>query len=179
MHKITLFLFLFAGALGYALFSFFGTYSSCHEAHRKVDSAYSDLVSHGEELTSLSVKMGAFALKYLPNGRSIVNKMETTAQNIRIHNSVSDLAVSCGKLYSSMKKVAVLLDADIQANKNYRFQDAKLQFDKISRDLSLAGKKYNNAAIQYNITLQQPLPQFWRFMFNSEPAQLFKAKKKS
>jgi hypothetical protein len=76
-----------------------------------------------------------------------------------------------------MKKIIVLLNDDIKAQKDYRLQDTKLQFNKISRDLSLTGKKYNRAAKKYNETLQKPMPQFWSALFDTEPAQLFKAKK--
>ena len=178
MHKITIFLFLLAAVLAYALFSFFGTYSECYEESIKVQSVYSELVNQSEELASLSVKTGAFALKYLPNGRMIVNQMETAAKRVRLPESVSEMAISCGRLYSSMKKIIVLLNEDIKAEQVHRFQDTKLQFNKISRDLSLIGKRYNRAAKKYNETLQKPMPQFWSFLFDTEPAQLFKAAKK-
>ena len=178
MHKITTFLFLVAGVLAYALFSFFGTYSECYEANTQVQSAYSELLNHSDELAALSVKMGSFALKYMPNGRTFANQMEKATNRVRRQESVSDMAISCGRLYSSMKKVTVLLNEDIKAKKDHRFQDTILQFNKISRDLSLTGKKYNYAAKQYNKTLQKPMPQFWSFLFNTDPAQLFKAKKK-
>ena len=178
MHKIVLFLFLIAAGLGYALFSFYGAYSVCYEAHTQVRSSYSELTEHSEELASLSVKTGAFALKYLPNGRTIVSQMEKSTRQIRCPESVNDLAISCGRLYSSMKKVIVLLNDDIKAKNDPRFQDTSLQINKISRDIVLAGRKYNHAAKQYNKTLQEPMPRFWSFMFNTEPAQIFKAKKK-
>jgi len=170
---------LIAGVLAYALFSFFGTYSECDEANIQVQSAYSDLVDQSGELATLSVKMGSFALKYMPNARAIVNQMEKAADRVRCPESVSDMAVSCGRLYSSMKKITVLLNEDIKAKKDHRFQDTSLQFTKMSRDLSLVGKKYNYAAKLYNETLQQPMPRFWSFLFDTEPAQLFQAKKKS
>ena len=178
MHKITTFLFLIAAVLAYALFSFFGTYSECYEASTQVQSAYAELVDQSGELATLSVKMGSFALKYMPNGRAIVSQMEKAADHVRCPKSVSDMAVSCGRLYSSMKKITVLLNEDINAKKDYRFQDTSLQFTKMSQDLSLVGKKYNSVAKQYNETLQQPMPHFWSFLFNTEPAQLFKVKKK-
>ncbi|RLD09514.1 MAG: hypothetical protein DRI44_08330 [Chlamydiae bacterium] len=177
MHKITLLLFLIAGVLAYALFSFFGTYSECYEASTQVQSSYKDLVEQSDELAMLSVKFGSLALKYLPNSRAIANKMEKDVKNIRLANSVSELAGSCGHLYLSIKKVISLLSYDINAAKNYHFQDAVLQFNKITRDLSLVGKKYNYAAKKYNKTLQKPMPQFWRFLLDNKPAQLFKAKK--
>ena len=177
MHKFAIFLFLVAAALGYALFSFYGAYSVCYEANTKVQSAYSELSEQSRELASLSVKTGAFALKYLPNGRTIVSQVETAAKRVRLPESVSDLADSCGRLYSSMKKIIVLLNDDINAQKDYRLQDTKLQFNKISRDLALTGRKYNRAAKKYNETLQKPMPQFWSALFDTEPAQLFKAKK--
>lgn len=178
MHKITIFLFLVAAVLGYALFSFFGTYSECHEENIKVQTAYSELAEQSEELAALSVKMGSFALKYMPNGRTFVNQIERATDRVRCPKSVSDMAISCGRLYSSMKKVTVLLNEDIKAKKDHRFQDTILQFNKISRDLALSGKRYNYAAKQYNKTLQKPLPIFWSFLFNTEPAQLFKAENK-
>ena len=177
MHKFAVFLFLVAAALGYALFSFYGAFSVCYEANTRVQSSFSELSEQSKELASLSVKTGAFALKYLPNGRTIVNQMETAAKRVRLPESVSDLADSCGRLYSSMKKIIVLLNDDIKAQKDYRLQDTKLQFNKISRDLALTGRKYNRAAKKYNETLQKPMPQFWSFLFDTEPAQLFKAKK--
>lgn len=178
MHKIVIFLFLIAAGLGYALFSFYGAYSVCYEAHTQVRYTYSELTEHSEELASLSVKTGAFALKYLPNGRTIVSQMETSARQIRCPESVNDLAISCGRLYSSMKKVIVLLNDDIKAKNDHRFQDTSLQINKISRDIVLTGRKYNHAAKRYNKTLQEPMPRFWSFMFDTEPAQIFKAKKK-
>ena len=172
------FLFLLAAVLFLAIFTFFSAYMTCLNAHNDLQRARVELIEQSEQLGSLSVRMGALALKYLPNGRSITKQMEPALERMREQRSVSDMAEACRKLCALMKKINRSLKGHNKAKDDYRFRDASRSFGEVGHRLSLAGKRYNQVAKQYNETLLKPLPHFWRLVLDSRPAELFAARKK-
>jgi len=174
MYKFIAFLFIIAGILGYALFSFYGAYSDCYAANLQVRDTFIDVKAQSEDLAAISVKVGSFALKYLPNGRTFVGKMEKCENKIRLTDSVKELASACKTIHSSIKQIFSLLNVDVKARKDYHVKDAELQFKKISRNLKIDAKRYNRAAKKYNDTLKKPMPQFWGFLFDTTVAEYFK-----
>jgi len=178
MYKFITFLFLIAAILGYALFSFYGAYAECYESSLQVKYSYDELKTESESLALVSVKVGTLALKYLPNARPYVNKLEKSSEMIQVTDSVSTLAKSCALLYSTIKQLLQQLNENINAKRDYHLKDAELQFNKISRDIKITTKKYNIAAKKYNETLNKPSPQFWDFLLRNKPAEFFTVSKK-
>ena len=177
--KISGILFLPAAVLSLAIFTFFSANMSCYDVHTNMQRKRNALIEESQELMSLSVRMGALAIKYLPNGKEMVKKMEAETKKLRDNSSTSEMAISCNMLYTTMKRINFLLKDNIKSKNNYRFLDASQSFTEASRRLAAAGKEYNKLAIIYNETLQKPLPRFWRYIIDYQPAELFTIQKRN